>query len=133
MAAPKRYEATPKGLMAWAEHELEHVGRIVGVKDPDLQYAYALHTLTGMAHLKDALYEAVHEPAFASHKEALLRTHNTVIRVMKHLIKDFDLNLDTVRAFNTRHTLSSFNYLKNKNNTTKKNTKKSRKSRRRRN
>jgi hypothetical protein len=99
--------------MGWAAHELEHVGRIVGMKDKDLQYSYALSTVNGMAHLRDALYELVTDPAYKEHKTDLLKTHDKVIRVMKHLIKDFKVNLNTIRAFNTRKVLSNLNYLKN--------------------
>jgi hypothetical protein len=46
-------------------------------------------------------------------RDDLLTIHEKVIRAMKHLIKDFDVDLETIRAFNTRGTLSSFEYLKN--------------------
>lgn len=111
MASPKKYEATAKGLMMWANSELEHVGRITSVKDKDIQYSYAMSTLNGMAHLKDALYEAVNDPDYVSWKKDLLRTHDSVIRVMKHLIKDYELNLDAIRAFNERKVLSDLSYL----------------------
>jgi hypothetical protein len=39
-----QYDSTAKGLMMWATSELEHVGRIVSLKDKDLQYSYALST-----------------------------------------------------------------------------------------
>jgi hypothetical protein len=99
--------------MNWASHELEHVGRIVGMKDKDLQYSYALSTVNGMAHLRDALYQLVSDPAYKEHKTDLLKTHDKVIRVMKHLIKDFKVNLNTIRAFNTRKVLSNLSYLTN--------------------
>ena len=47
-------------------------------------------------------------------KEDLVKTHKAVIRVMKHLIKDFNVNLNTIRAFNTKKVLSNLSYLKNK-------------------
>lgn len=97
--------------MMWAQSELEHVGRIVSVEDPDLQYAYAMSTLNGMAHLKDALYELVMDPAYEKHREDLQRTHDAVVRTMKHLKEDFNLNLNDIRAFNTRGTLSNLGYL----------------------
>ena len=34
------------------------------------------------------------------------------IRVMKHLVKDYDLDLNAIRKFNTRKVLSSLSYLK---------------------
>ena len=108
-----RYDITAKCAMNWAQHELEHVGRIVGMKDKDLQYSYALSTVNGMAHLRDALYELVTDPAYKDHKADLLKTHDKVIRVMKHLIKDFKVDLNTIRAFNTRKVLSNLSYLTN--------------------
>jgi hypothetical protein len=116
--------------MNWASHELEHVGRIVGMKDKDLQYSYALSTVNGMAHLRDALYELVTDPVYKEHKADLLKTHDKVIRVMKHLIKDFKVNLNTIRAFNTKKVLSNLNYLNDKKHTVKR-SRKARSTRRR--
>jgi hypothetical protein len=115
MASPKQYHPTVKGVFEWANSELEHVGRIVSVEDPDLQYSYALSTVNGMAYLKDAIYELVNDPKYSMHKEDLLRLHGVVIRAMKHLVKDFKINLNAIKAFNTRKVLSNrnFTYLKN--------------------
>jgi len=108
-----QYDSTAKGLMMWANSELEHVGRIVSLKDKDLQYSYALSTVNGMAHLKDAIAQYVDQHPRSTMREDLLVLHEKVIRVMKHLISDFGVNLDTIRAFNTRGVLSSMEYLKN--------------------
>ena len=115
MASPKEYHPTVRGVLEWANSELEHVGRIVSVEDPDLQYSYALSTVNGMAYLKDALYELVNDPKYSTHKEDLLRVHGAVIRTMKHLVKDFNIDLDAIKTFNTRKVLSNrnFTYLKN--------------------
>jgi nicotinic acid mononucleotide adenylyltransferase len=113
MASSHQYESTVKGTMAWANSELEHVGRIASVKDKDLQYSYALSTVNGMAHLRDALYQLVKDPRYRAHSMDLLRTHDAVIRVMKHLIREYKVNLDTIRMFNTRKVLTDFSYLKN--------------------
>jgi hypothetical protein len=115
MASPKEYHPTVRGVLEWANSELEHVGRIVSIEDPDLQYSYALSTVNGMAYLKDALYELVNDPKYSTHKEDLLRVHGAVIRTMKHLVKDFNIDLDAIKAFNTRKVLSNrnFTYLKN--------------------
>jgi len=115
MASPKQYHATVRGVLEWANSELEHVGRIVSIEDPDLQYSYALSTVNGMAYLKDALYELVNDPKYSMHKEDLLRVHEAVIRTMKHLVKDFNIDLTAIKAFNTRKVLSNrnFTYLKN--------------------
>ena len=107
--------------MNWVKSELEHVGRIIAMKDPHLQKSYAMSTLNGMAHLKDALYEAVQDPDNEDHKKQLLRSHDGVIRTMKHLINDFDLDVATIKAFNTEGVLSNLNYLNNNNNSTRKN------------
>ena len=125
-----KYDITAKCAMNWASHELEHVGRIVGMKDKDLQYSYALSTVNGMAHLRDALYELVTDPVYKEHKADLLKTHDKVIRVMKHLIKDFKVNLNTIRAFNTKKVLSNLNYLNDKKHTVKR-SRKARSTRRR--
>jgi hypothetical protein len=108
-----QYDSTAKGLMMWATSELEHVGRIISLKDKDLQYSYALSTVNGMAHLKDAIFQYVQNHPKSHMRDDLLTIHEKVIRAMKHLIKDFDVDLETIRAFNTRGTLSSFEYLKN--------------------
>jgi hypothetical protein len=125
MASPKQYNPTVKGIFEWANSELEHVGRIVSVEDPDLQYSYAMSTVNGMAYLKDAIYELVNDPKYSVHKEDLLRVHGAVIRTMKHLVKDFNIDLTAIKAFNTRKVLSNrnFNYLKNTNKASKTNNK----------
>jgi len=113
MAAPKKYEATMGSVLAWANSELQHVGRIASIKDKDIQYSYALSTVNGMAHLKDALYELVNDKKYKCKREELLRTHDAVIRVMKHLVREYKINLNTVKAFNTRGVLSNMGYVKN--------------------
>lgn len=125
MASPKQYHPTVRGVLEWANSELEHVGRIVSVEDPDLQYSYAMSTVNGMAYLKDALYELVNDPKYSTHKEDLLRVHGAVIRTMKHLVKDFNIDLDAIKAFNTKKVLSNrnFTYLKNTNKAEKTNNK----------
>jgi hypothetical protein len=125
----KQYHATWKGVMGWAEGELEHVGRIAAVEDPDLQYSYAMSTVNGMLHLRDALVELVQDPGYKEKKEDLQRLHDQVVRATKHLIKDYDVDLNAIKKFNTRGVLGSLNYLgmnntkknKNKNNNTRKN------------
>ena len=110
--APYKYNATAKGLMMWANSELEHVGRIAAAEDPNLQYSYAMSTLNGMAHLKDALFEYVSTRKGEPMTKDLLIVHEQVIRVMRHLCKEYRLDLNTIIAFNTKKTLSSLNYLK---------------------
>ena len=112
MAAPKKYNPTAKGLMKWAEHELKHVGKIAAVEDPDIQYSYALSTVNGMAHLKDALFERVSAETEERHKKDLLITHDKVIRVMKHLVKEYGLDVKAIEDFNVKKVLSPLTYLK---------------------
>lgn len=100
------------GVMAWAKAELDHVGRIVATKDRALQYSYAQAVVSGMAHARDALFQMVNDPAYAHHRADLLTTHDQVVRAMKHLIRDFDVDLRSIRAFNTARVLSPFSYLK---------------------
>ena len=84
-----------------------------------------MSTVNGMAYLKDALYELVNDPKYSTHKEELLRVHGAVIRTMKHLVKDFNIDLTAIKAFNTKKVLSNrnFTYLKNSNKTVKTNNK----------
>jgi hypothetical protein len=112
MSAPKKYHSTAKSLMMWANSELEHVGRIAAVEDRDLQYSYASSTLNGMAHLKDALYEFVTERPNETMTKDLKIIHDKVIRVMKHLVKTYKLNIQEVVQFNSHKVLSSLDYLK---------------------
>jgi hypothetical protein len=91
--------------MKWAEQELRHIGRIAGVEDPDIQYSYAMSTLYGMLHLKKALTELTNDSAYSVHREDLQRTLDQVIRAIKHLIKDYSLDLNAIQTFNTKKIL----------------------------
>ena len=127
------YDITPQSVMHWANSELEHVGRITSMKDKNLQYSYAQSTINGMAHLKDAIFQLVNDPEYKRYKPDLLVLHGKVIRTMKHLIKDYRVDLNEIRAFNTRKVLSDLSYLTKKNrNTVKKSSKKKRATQRRR-
>ena len=106
-----KYEATVNGVSMWAKSELEHVGRITGVKDKALQKSYALSTLNGMAHLRNALFQLVNDPEYSHHKKDLLKTHDTVIRVMKHLMKDYDISKETIKKVNIYNVLGDLSYL----------------------
>jgi hypothetical protein len=105
MATERKYKLTSMGVMKWAEHELKHVGRIVAVEDPDIQYSYAMSTLYGMLHLKKALTEMVNDSAYSVQREDLQRTLDQVVRAIKHLIKDFSLDLNAIQTFNTKKIL----------------------------
>jgi hypothetical protein len=105
------YDVTARGVMEWAKSELEHVGRIASVKDADLQYSYAMSTVYGMAHLKDALKQLVDDDDYKHKRADLLKLHDAVIRVMKKLVGDYEINLDAIRAFNERSVLSNLGYL----------------------
>ena len=106
-----RYDTTVNGVMMWAKSELEHVGRITGIKDKGIQKSYALSTLNGMAHLRNALYQLVNDPDYSHHKKDLLKTHDTVIRVMKHLMKDYDISRETIKKVNVYEVLGDLSYL----------------------
>ena len=116
-----KYDVTVKGVMMWANSELEHVGRIASIKDKDIQYNYAMSTVFGMAHLKDALFELVSDPDYTMHKNDLLKKHDAVIRVMKKLYNDYGLDLNAIRAFNQKKVLSNLKYLNSGSNKTRKN------------
>lgn len=107
----KKYRMTVHGVMNWAKHELEHVGYLISVEDSDIQYAYAQSVVNGMLHLRDALLELIHDPAYAHQKEDLQRMHDKIVRTIKHLIKDFDVKLEEIKAFNTRNVLGNLSYL----------------------
>ena len=106
-----KYEATVNGVTMWAKSELEHVGRITGVKDKTLQKSYALSTLNGMAHLRNALLQLVNDPEYRHDKKDLLKTHDTVIRVMKHLMKDYVISKETIKKVNAYNVLGDLSYL----------------------
>jgi hypothetical protein len=108
-----KYEASCHDIEMWKDHELAHVGRIAAMKDKDLQYSYALSTVNGMMHLRDAIHERRLEVKDANHKKELHNLCNEVVRAIQHLIKDYKVNLDTIRAFNERHVLQDFSYLNN--------------------
>ena len=101
----KKYKLTSNSAMQWAKHELDHIGRIVSVEDPDIQYSYAMSTLYGMFHLKNALTELVNDSAYSVQREDLQRTLSNVVRAIKHLIKDFSLDLTAIQSFNTKKIL----------------------------
>ena len=109
----KQYDTTVSGVMNWAKHELEHVGYLVSVRDPDIQYAYAQSVVNGMMHLRDALFQMVSDPKYKRHRTDLLKTHDQVVRVIKHLISDFKVNVGEIKAFNSHHVLGNLSYLKN--------------------
>jgi len=85
---------------------------IASLKDKDIQYSYALSTVNGMAHLRNALFELVNDSEYEYHKKDLLKTHDAVIRVMKQLIRDYKVNLATIKSFNVRHVLGDMKYLR---------------------
>jgi len=99
------YDATFKGVMEWANSELAHVGRIVSLSDKDVQYAYALSTVNGMMHLNQAIEELLADRTYAWCHKDLRKLHGKVERTIDHLIKDFGVNIGTIRAFNTRKVL----------------------------
>ena len=107
-----KYHASCHDIEMWKEHELSHIGRIASMKDKDLQYSYALSTVNGMMHLRDAIHERWLEVKDAGHKKELHNQCEDVVRAIQHLIKDYKVNLNTIKAFNERHVLQDFSYLK---------------------
>ena len=101
----RKYKLTSMSAMKWAEQELRHIGRIAAVEDSDIQYSYALSTLYGMLHLKKALTELTNDSAYSVHREDLQRTLDQVLRAIKHLIKDYSLDLNAIQTFNTKKIL----------------------------
>jgi len=110
--SPKLYKTTFHGVSEWAKSELEHVGRIATVQDPDLQYSYALSTVNGMLHLRNAIYELYKDPNYASQKTELYRLYFGVQRALQHLITEYRVNKKTLENFNTRKVLGDLDDLK---------------------
>lgn len=103
--ATHTYDETFKGVMEWANAELDHVGRIVSLSDKDIQYAYAISIVNGMMHLNQAIEELMSDRAYSRHRTDLRKLHGKVDRTIDHLVKDFGVNIGTIRAFNTRKVL----------------------------
>jgi len=119
-----KYRATVRGIMEWANAEMAHVGRIASIEDADIQYSYAISTVNGMLHLRQAIFELIKDDSYSEKLQDLQKTHNSVIKVIKHLIKEYDVDLETIKKFNTRGVLNGFNFLdKKRNNKTKKGSK----------
>ena len=108
----KKYDITYGGVMNWAKHELKGVGYLIGTKNSDIQYSYAQSKINTMAHLRDALLELVKDPRYKRDRVELVKVHDKVIRVMDHLISDFNVNLNDIKRFNTHHVLGNMSYLK---------------------
>ena len=108
----KKYDTTCYGVMEWANKELDHVGNLLAVADPDIQYAYAQSTVNGMMHLRDALFQMVNDPKYKMHHTDLLKTHDKVVRVIKHLIADFKIKIGEIKRFDTHHVLGNLGYLR---------------------
>jgi len=107
MPPSPKYRSTLTGINMWAAAELAHVGRIVAVENPDIQYAYAQSTVNGMLHLRNAIYELMHDKSYYREKEDLSRLYGQVNRAVAHLIKDFDIDMGAIKAFNTRGVLGN--------------------------
>ena len=110
--SPKLYKSTFSGVSEWAKSELEHVGRIATVQDPDLQYSYALSTVNGMLHLRNAIYELYKDPNYAGQKTELYRLYYGVQRALQNLITEYRVNKKTLENFNTRKVLGDLDDLK---------------------
>jgi hypothetical protein len=135
-----KYDITLQGVNKWACEEIKQVGKIVAVKDKGLQRAYARSTLNGMAYLRDAIYQLITDSKNPDYiKDELQILHDKVVRIMKHLIKDFDIDMKDIQEFNKNKVLSSLNYLAESSSSsserrnTRKNNRKNRKSNRKSN
>lgn len=107
MPSNQKYRSTLTGINMWAAAELAHVGRIVAVENPDIQYAYAQSTVNGMLHLRNAIYELMYDKGYCRDKIDLSRLYGQVDRAIKHLVKDFNVDLKAIKAFNTRGILGN--------------------------
>jgi hypothetical protein len=110
--SPKMYKTTINGVFGWAKGELEHVGRIAAVEDPDVQYSYALSTVNGMLHLRNAIYELTNGDEYVEHRVDLNKLYGQVNRAVQHLITEYKVDGKTIKQFNTRKVLGNITNLK---------------------
>ena len=110
--SPKKYKTTVNGVSAWAKNELEHIGRIATVEDPDLQYSYALSTVNGMLHLRNAIFELLHDDAYQQHEHDLQRLYEQVNFAVQRLIIEYNVERRTIERFNTRQVLGNIRNLR---------------------
>jgi hypothetical protein len=101
-SAQRKYKITCMSAMKWATHELNAVGRIASIKDVDIQYTYAMCTVNSMLHLRKALMDLSEDPTYTQERASVLQTLDEVERVITHLIKDYNVDLNAIRSFNTR-------------------------------
>lgn len=107
----RKYGLTVRAVNDWAKAELEHVGRIPSMAHDDIRYSYAMSTVNGMLHLRQAIKELVHDEKDDMQREELLKTHSAVVRTIKQLIKDYNVDVDTIKRFNTRAVIESYDFL----------------------
>ena len=105
------YDPTLKGVMGWASAELWHIGEITGMRDPDLQYAYAQSVANSMAHLHDAMKELLADKRYKTAHADLRKTFNVVVRALQGLMKRYKISVAEIRKFNVRHVLGDLSYL----------------------
>jgi hypothetical protein len=98
--------------MEWAKSELEHIGRIATVKNSDLQYSYAQHTVSGMLHLRDAIKQLIRKEKSAGVRNDLRKLYGQVHRALQHLVTEYNINSNAIKKFNTRKVLGPVNNIK---------------------
>ena len=109
---PPSYQITRMGVAEWAKSELEHIGRIAAVKNPDLQYSYAQHTVSGMLHLRDAIKQLIRKEKSAGVRNDLQKLHGQVHRALQHLVTEYNINSNAIKKFNTRKVLGPINNIR---------------------
>ena len=117
MNSEKKYKITSHSAMEWAKHELDSVGRIAAVEDTDIQYTYAMCTVNSMLHLRKALTDISENPNYSQDRSKVLETLAEVDRVIAHLIKDYAVDLNAIRTFNTRKIMGNISKFNSKNTT----------------
>ena len=106
------YDPTVNGVMGWANTEIFHAGEISGMRDKNLQYAYAQSTANSMMHLHDAIQELLEDKRYTMYKADLKKTYNVVIRVLNELVRRYKIDIAAIQEFNTRHVLKDPTYIK---------------------
>ena len=109
---PKHYDPTVQGVMGWARAEFFHAGELSGMRDKNLQYAYAQSTVNSMMHLHDAMLELLEDKRYRKDHADLRKTFDSVVRALKELIERYNIDIAAILAFNTRHVLRSLAYLR---------------------
>jgi hypothetical protein len=60
-----------------------------------------------MLHLRNAIYELIHDGSYKQHERDLQRLYANVNRAVQHLITEYNVERRTIERFNTRKVLGN--------------------------